>query len=408
MIENNNFENNGNVTSASELPEREPKAEFDIKSFNSYSQPYTHQAEPPHQDTVPLSSSEAPIKHLSPDGSYYTPEVPTWYYGYNENSAKPPVDPALEARLFKKDLRRRFSYVAFMILAMFFIYQFAGSLALGIYAAMTNTTIEDLSQTATMIIGTLSIALVGFPVLLLMLLPKKASKPIKSKTNPIKLLPYLTISALCVISGVLLGSIIKSVLGEILGAEMQDIVSSGLEGVPLWLILIFVCVFPGIFEELIFRKLVIDKTREFGDFAAVVFSALTFGIFHGNFEQFFYAFFTGLLFGYVYVKTGRILYTIILHTTVNFCGSVVTTLIQDSTVAQLIYLIAVFVIGFIGLIALVFEIIDNHKKFNDDIGIQKIGGTDVIKGIFLNPGAITFFIVFIYVFVEYTLMSFSL
>ena len=42
------------------------------------------------------------------------------------------------------------------------------------------------------------------------------------------------------------------------------------------------------------------------------------------------------------------------------------------------------------------------------VGIQKIGGTDVIKGIFLNPGAITFFIVFIYVFVEYTLMSFSL
>lgn len=408
MIENNNLENEKNITVPEGVCEQEPKAEFDIKSFNSYSQPSTRQAEPERQDTAPVSTTEAPVKYLSPDGSYYTPEVPTGYYGYSESPATPPVDPALEARLYKKDLRRRFSYVAFMILAMFFIYQFAGALALGVYAAMTNTTIEDLSQTASMIIGTLAIALIGFPVMLLMLSPKKSSKPAKSNTKPIKLLPYLAISALCVSAGALIGNIMKTVLGEILGAEMQDIVSSGLEGVPVWLIFIFVCIFPGIFEELIFRKLIIDKTREFGDFAAVVFSALTFGIFHGNFEQFFYAFFTGLLFGYVYVKTGRILYTIILHTTVNFCGSVVTSLIQDSTVAQGFYLLAVFVIGFIGLIALVFEIIDNHKKFNDDIGIQKIGGTDVIKGIFLNAGSITFFIVFIYVFVEYTLMSYNL
>jgi len=44
---------------------------------------------------------------------------------------------------------------------------------------------------------------------------------------------------------------------------------------------------------------------------------------HGNFDQFFYAFGVGLIFAYIYIKTGKIKYTIALHMLVNFFGSVV-------------------------------------------------------------------------------------
>ena len=47
-----------------------------------------------------------------------------------------------------------------------------------------------------------------------------------------------------------------------------------------------------------------------------------FGLFHGNLNQFVYAFVLGLCFGFIYVKTGNIRYTIGLHMLVNFLGSV--------------------------------------------------------------------------------------
>ena len=42
-----------------------------------------------------------------------------------------------------------------------------------------------------------------------------------------------------------------------------------------------------------FRKLLIDRIVPFGQRVAVVVSGLAFGLFHGNFYQFFYAFSLG-------------------------------------------------------------------------------------------------------------------
>ena len=56
-------------------------------------------------------------------------------------------------------------------------------------------------------------------------------------------------------------------------------------------------------------------------------SALTFGLFHMNLFQFFYAFGLGLLFAYIYMRTGRLRYPVLLHGIVNFLGSVVAPFI---------------------------------------------------------------------------------
>ena len=52
-----------------------------------------------------------------------------------------------------------------------------------------------------------------------------------------------------------------------------------------------------------------------------------FGLFHGNLNQFAYAFILGVIFGFVYVKTGTIRYTILLHMIINFMGSVLGVLV---------------------------------------------------------------------------------
>ena len=55
--------------------------------------------------------------------------------------------------------------------------------------------------------------------------------------------------------------------------------------------------------------------------AAVLASGLFFGLFHGNLNQFSYAFLLGLFLGFIYVKTGKLGYTIGLHMAINFIGS---------------------------------------------------------------------------------------
>ena len=48
-----------------------------------------------------------------------------------------------------------------------------------------------------------------------------------------------------------------------------------------------------------------------------------FVLFHMNLFQFFYAFGLGLVFAYIYTRTGRLRYSVILHSIINFMGSVV-------------------------------------------------------------------------------------
>ncbi len=84
-----------------------------------------------------------------------------------------------------------------------------------------------------------------------------------------------------------------------------------------------------ILEELVFRKLLIDRAVVFGDRTAILLSALFFGLAHGNFYQLFYAFALGCLFGYVYIRTGKIGYTISFHMTINFLGGFVSSFLLE-------------------------------------------------------------------------------
>jgi hypothetical protein len=76
-------------------------------------------------------------------------------------------------------------------------------------------------------------------------------------------------------------------------------------------------------EELVFRRCLIDRLRPFGERAALVTSALAFGLFHGSANQLCYGLLLGLVFGYVYLRTGRLRYSLVLHATINAMSSVV-------------------------------------------------------------------------------------
>ena len=88
--------------------------------------------------------------------------------------------------------------------------------------------------------------------------------------------------------------------------------------------IITIGILPAIFEELLFRKFLIDRTLRHGEFISCALSGIMFGLWHGNFQQFFFAFFIGVLFAFVYIRTGNIIYTMIMHASVNLVTSTVT------------------------------------------------------------------------------------
>ena len=123
--------------------------------------------------------------------------------------------------------------------------------------------------------------------------------------------------------GNLIGTYLNATIGAFIGHEVTDKTAQLIENSPIWLLIIVAVIIGPIVEELIFRKLLIDKLGMYGDRIAIIVSAIAFGIFHGNLYQLFYAVLLGLLLSYVYAKTSNVLYPIAIHMTVNFLGSIV-------------------------------------------------------------------------------------
>lgn len=118
--------------------------------------------------------------------------------------------------------------------------------------------------------------------------------------------------------------------GNILGTLLSHLLSRGtaengiatyISDTSLLKVLVIVVLAP-LLEELVFRKQIIDRCGRYGEKTAILFSGLAFGLFHMNLFQFFYAFGLGLIFAYVYTRTHRLRYPVIMHMMINFNGSV--------------------------------------------------------------------------------------
>ena len=83
---------------------------------------------------------------------------------------------------------------------------------------------------------------------------------------------------------------------------------------PVWITFISVSIFAPLFEEWLCRGMVLRGLLQKGKpFAAIVVSALFFALLHANPWQALPAFMLGLLFGYVYYKTGSLKLTMLMH-----------------------------------------------------------------------------------------------
>lgn len=186
-----------------------------------------------------------------------------------------------------------------------------------------------------LLISMLPMYLIAMPIMILLIKRVPGERPQAHKLGTGQLLAVFCISYAIMFLGNLLGQLITWGIGLLKGQFISNTIVDLVQGLnPLTAFVIMVLCAPVI-EEWIFRKLLIDRTVRYGETVAVLLSGLMFGLFHGNLNQFAYAFLLGIFWGFVYVKTGRLIYTIVPHMVINFMGSVVSLLLLENPLFQM-------------------------------------------------------------------------
>ncbi|MCD7946298.1 MAG: CPBP family intramembrane metalloprotease [Clostridiales bacterium] len=124
--------------------------------------------------------------------------------------------------------------------------------------------------------------------------------------------------------------------------DTVDYANEAISQEPLLVALLFTVVVAPIFEELLFRRLLLDRLLFLGDWSALLISSLFFGLFHTNLYQFFYATAVGLVLGYIHIMTGEMKWNIGLHMFINFFCGVLVDYLPDSDLVWGIFDAAIY------------------------------------------------------------------
>lgn len=177
--------------------------------------------------------------------------------------------------------------------------------------------------------------------------------------------------------------------GEAENSTINTLVSG--QNIPA---MIMVAVLAPIFEELVFRKLIIDRTRRYGEGMAIIYSAVAFGMFHCNIYQIFYAFAIGLILGYVYLKSGNVILTIIMHMIINGTSSIFAPL------APTAYTYFVYIMLALGGLSIIYTLIKRDISFESER--DEVSSKEISSIAFSNSGT------FLFIAVCFVIMMYSL
>lgn len=171
---------------------------------------------------------------------------------------------------------------------------------------------------------------IAFPLTSLLIHQVPGVQMKKHNMKPTQLLGAFAISYALMYLSNLAGQFFTNIIGIIKGSPVDDAIADLVSELnPLTAFFVMVLLAPAM-EEWIFRKLLVDRTIRYGEGTAIFLSGLMFGLFHGNLNQFVYTFLVGAFWAFIYVKTGRLRYTIYLHMALNFMGSVGSLFFLDA------------------------------------------------------------------------------
>ncbi|MCR5799143.1 MAG: CPBP family intramembrane metalloprotease [Lachnospiraceae bacterium] len=289
-----------------------------------------------------------------------------------------------------------------------------------IYIALyfiVNAVKPSILETGTVVLAANFILLfgVGYPIMIYLLKKIPAEQTPKNSMGFMKLIGSICTSYFVMIVLALVGAELISLIGSDNANPLANVLG---EMNPV-MTMIIVGILAPIYEEVLFRKLLIDRLRPYGEGLAIFMSGFMFGLFHGNLMQMIYAMGIGFIMAYIYVRTGKIGYTIAIHIFVNSFNSLLRIVLTEyagfdkaleylnegDTTAYMEYiygnptlLAALGIVGFgvivIMIIGLVFLCVQACKVHFEQTEKQLEKGKKLSTALF-NPGIAVFVIFFV-------------
>lgn len=137
------------------------------------------------------------------------------------------------------------------------------------------------------------------------------------------------------------------------------------------LFIVYAAVLPALLEEFAIRGVVMQSLRRYGDWFAIIASALIFALMHGNWVQAPFAFIAGVGMGYAVILSGSLWTGIIIHF-INNLFSASLSLLKESAASETTYRVAaavgtasIIVFGLVCLAVFIFtqEKLPLHKLY---------------------------------------------
>lgn len=222
--------------------------------------------------------------------------------------------------------RKDFSRIGLSLLVIGIVSMVAQALAVLLWNRFLRFTALGDLEIMNWVLTFAPIYLIGIPSGLLIM------KTVASEPRPVQKLGgkgFWMLMLMCIpimYGGNLIGTVLSALLS---GGSAQNPLMDYVMGNPLYSFL-FAVVLAPLVEEYLFRKQIIDRVGKYGEKTAVLFSALTFALFHMNLFQFFYAFGLGVLFAYAYTRTRALRYSVAMHMIINCMGSVIAPMLLNN------------------------------------------------------------------------------
>lgn len=195
--------------------------------------------------------------------------------------------------------------------------------------------------------------------------------PTKIKIAPTKYL-WAILVTIGLFSFALLPNILVSFLINSMGFGTTVTVPSMQNAGDIILGLIIICVMPAIGEEMMFRGLFASSLKNYGGIIIIIFSGLIFSMSHFSSAQTVYQLFLGILLCYIFIKTGNLIFTMLIHFLNNALALFLPSIIPFFAEFQLdgttfAVLVPMCIMGFILLLTALRKLTDDTKKGDTDI-----------------------------------------
>ncbi len=180
---------------------------------------------------------------------------------------------------------------------------------------------------------------------------------------------------------------------------------------------VMLTVIAPVFEEFVFRGAVQTALEPYGNGMAILVSGISFGVFHGNFNQAFYATVLGIALAYIRYATKSLVPGMIIHALVNSMAGIILIFLatdemqralggnsltltnvpeSDSFIVSLFFslLICILITAFIGTV-LAFIKIKNIRKYKIEKRFSEMSGAAKFRTIITRPFAVVSFLLVI-------------